>query len=95
MLSKKLVREKLIVLNTDFWVRPRDESIELQLIVESLVKTAKLVDVALKSLNINPQNFYWSLIGVESLTKPVSFGAKKFLILAYKLDLNFVIILDF
>jgi hypothetical protein len=57
MLSKKLVREMLIVLNTDFWVRPRDESIELQLIVESLVKTAKLVDVALESLNINPQKF--------------------------------------
>ena len=57
MLSKKLVREMLIVLNTDFWVRPRDESIELQLIVESLVKTAKLVDVALESLNINPQYF--------------------------------------
>ena len=57
MLSRKLVREVFIVLNTDFWVRPRDESIELQLIVESLVKTAKLVDVALESLNINPQKF--------------------------------------
>jgi len=57
MLRKKLVREKLIVLNTDFWVRPRDESIELQLIVESLVKAAKLVDVTLESLNINSQHF--------------------------------------
>ncbi len=64
MLSKELVREMLIVLNTDFWVRPWDESIELQLIVESLVKAAKLVDVAFESLNINPQHFYWSLIGV-------------------------------
>jgi hypothetical protein len=57
MLSRKLVREVFIVLNTDFWVRPLDESIELQLIVESLVKAAKLVDVTLESFNINSQHF--------------------------------------
>lgn len=57
MLSRKLVREVFIVLNTDFWVRPRDESIELKLIVKSLVKAAKLVDITLESLNINPQKF--------------------------------------
>jgi len=94
MLRRKLFCEILIVLNTDFWVGPRDKSIELQLIVQSLVKSAKLVDVALESLNVNPEHLYRSLIRVEALAEPVGFGAKEFLEQTHKLDLDIVAVLN-
>ena len=54
MVWRKLVSEILVVLDANLRVRPRYESVKFKLIVESLVKTSKLVNVSFKSLNINP-----------------------------------------